>query len=323
MFKKRTTKVRHSRQLIQLQASVVSPRILWFGFLKACRRCARLAMLVALGVAAVWGIRIGIQHGLVENEEFRLQSIDMTPNPAIDERRLVEIANIDLKGSLFDCDAVEIESKLRDLPEIATANVRREFPGTLVVQVAAREPYAWVASPTQGIEAHDDKKGLLVDRSGVAFPCPPALLTEATRLPVFYLGEGGEPLEAGQPVKHPEFDRLVRLYKVACDEIPGAADWVYSLRQNKSWSLELVTREGISAYFGLGDHKRQMDDFQSILKHARENSQQIASVQLIPERNIPVVLRGSTVPRAIMIEAPHNSSPAERRSRDVQDLLNR
>jgi cell division septal protein FtsQ len=322
MFKKRTTKVRHSRQLLQLQASVVSPRILWFGFLKACRRCARLALLAAFGVVAVWGIRRGIQHGLVENEEFRLQSIEMTPNPAIDERRLVEIAGIDLKGSLFDCDAGEIESKLRALPEIATANVRREFPGTLVVQVAAREPYAWVASPGQGIEAHDDKKGLLVDRSGVAFPCLPPLLDAANRLPVFYLGEGGEPLAAGQPVKHPEFDRLVRLYKVACEEIPGAADWIYSLRQDKAWSLELVTREGTSAYFGLGDHKRQMGDFEAILKHARENSQQIASIELIPERNIPVILRGSTVPRAILIEEPHTPS-VDRRSRDVRDLLNR
>lgn len=322
MFKKRTTKVRHSRQLLQLQASVVSPRILWFSFLKACRRCTRLLVLVALGVAAVWGIRLGIQHGLMENEEFRLQAIEMTPNPAIDERRLVEIANIDLKGSLFDCDATEIESKLRDLPEVATANVRREFPGTLVVQVAAREPYAWVARPSQGIEAHDDKKGLLVDRSGVAFPCPPALLEQANRLPVFYLSEGGDPLEAGQHVTHPEFDRLVRLYKVACEEIPGSEDWIYSLRQDKAWSLELVTREGTSAYFGLGDHKRQMGDFKAIREHARENSQQIASIELIPERNIPVTLRGSTVPRAILIEEPH-AAPVDRRSRDVRDLLNR
>ena len=323
MFKKRTSKVRHSRQLLQLQANVVSPRIVWFGFLKACRRCVRLAVLVALGVAAVWGIRTGIQRGLVENKEFKLQAIDLTPNPAIDEQRLVELCHIDLEGSLFECDATEMESILKDLPEIATANVRREFPGTLVVQVAAREPYAWIASLEQGIEAHDMEKGLVIDRSGVAFPCPPALRETATRLPVFFVGEGGEPLAAGERVKHPEYDRLVRLYKVACEEIPDAAQWIYSLRQNRAWSLELLSREGTAASFGLGDHKRQMNDLKAALQHARENSEQIASIELIPERNIPVKLRGSGTPRAILVEDPTPAASPDRRSRDVQDLLNR
>lgn len=322
MFKKRTSKVRHSRQLIQLQANVVSPRILWFGILKACKKGVRLAVLVALGLGAIWGIRLGIQRGLVENEEFRLQAIELTPNAAIDERRLVEITGIDIDGSLFDCDAPEIESKLRAMPEIAIANVRREFPGTLVVQVVAREPVAWLAIPSQGIEAHDEKSGLLVDAGGVAFPCLANLAETAVKLPVFFLGEGGDPIMAGQPVKHPEYARLLRLYKVACEEIPGASQWIYSLRQTRAWSLELVSREGTTASFGLGDHKRQMDNLKSILEHARERSQQIASVELIPERNIPVTLRGSGVPRAILIEQPEPSSP-DRRSRDVQDLLNR
>jgi len=322
MFKKRTSKVRHSRQLIQLQAHVVSPRIVWFGFLKTCRKFMRLAFLIALAFGAVVGVRLGIQRGLVENQEFRLQAIELTPNPALDERRLVEIAGININGSLFDCDAAEIESKLRALPEIATANVRREFPGTLVVQVAAREPYAWVASTAQGIDAHDEKSGLLVDRSGVAFPCHPALSKTAAMLPVFFLGDGGEPLVAGQAVKNPQFDRLVRLYKVACEEIPGATEWIYSLRQDRAWSLELLSRDGMTASFGLGDHKRQMGDLKAALDHARERSQQIASIELIPERNIPVKLRGNGVPRAILIEEPETPG-IDRRTRDVQDLLNR
>ncbi len=321
MFKKRTTKVRHSRQLIQLQAHVVSPRIVWFGFLKTCRKFARLALFLALAGGAAWGIRLGIQRGLLENQEFRLQAIELTPNPAVDEQRLVAICDIDLGGSLFDCDAGEIESKLDALPEVASASVRREFPGTLVVELRAREPKVWIASSRQGIEERDLKKGLLVDGGGVAFPCPPALAETASRLPVVFLGEGGEAVAAGKPVKHPEFDRLMRLYEVACAEIPGAPEWIYSLRQNRAWSLELLSRDGTTAFFGLGDHERQMSDLRAALDHARERSQQIASIELIPERNIPVLLRGSGVPRAILVE-PAVSTP-DRRSRDVQDLLNR
>ncbi len=322
MFKKRTTKVRHSRQLIRLQANVVSPRIVWFTFLKTCRRFARLAFLLALAGGAVWGIRLGIRHGLVENEEFRLQAIELTPNPAVNEHRLIEICGIDLKGSLFDCDAAEYEARLRALPEIASASVRREFPGTLVAEVKAREPRVWIACPAQGIGERDAKTGLLVDGTGVAFPCPPALAETADRLPVVFLGEGGEPLKAGNPVKHPEFNRLMALYDTACKTIPGASEWIYSLRQSRAWSLELLSRDGTTASFGLGDHERQAGDLKAALEHARDRSQQIASIELIPERNIPVLLRGSGVPRAILIEEPSPVSP-DRRSRDIQELLNR
>lgn len=323
MFKKRTTRVRHSKELTRLQVNVLSPRILWFGFLKSCRRLMNFALLVALGVAAVWGMRELIQHGLVKNKEFRLQAIVLSPNAALDERRLMQVAGIDISGSLFECDSDKIESTLRALPEIAGASVRREFPGTLVVEVIAREPYVWVSGTAREIPARDPEKGLVVDRMGFIFHCPEGLLARASMLPVLQLGEGGEPVAAGRRISHPEFDSLRRLYQVACLQMPGAESWIYSLRQDRDWSLKLVSRDGTEACFGLGDHERQVADLKSALDHAREQEQQIASIELIPERNIPVVLRGDGTPRAILIDEPGPVAAPDRRARDLHNLLNR
>ena len=326
MFKRRTSRVQHRRQVIELQAKVVSPRIVWYSVLKSCRKMVRFVVLIALLVGAVWGVKYGIRRGLLENQEFRLQAIELTPNPAIDERRLVEVAGIDLKGSLFDCHVAEIEEKLDALPELASATVRREFPGTLVVEAYAREPHAWISSPSHGIVARDPEKGLLVDKKGFAFHCPPALLAKASELPVFQLGEGGEVPVAGKQVVHPEFDRLMRLYHVACTEIEDADKWIDTLRQSRAWSLELVSRDGTAASFGLGDHERQMGDLRAALEHARTQNEQIASIELIPERNIPVVVHGDSAPRAILLDEP-DSTPVRvtpnRRSRDLKNLLNR
>jgi hypothetical protein len=190
----------------------------------------------------------------------------------------------------------------------------------------------WISSPSHGIPARDAEKGLLVDRHGVAFHCPPALLDKALGLPVFQLGEGGEGSEvpaAGKEVVHPEFDRLMSLYAVACKEIEGAGEWIDTLRQSRAWSLELVSRDGTAASFGLGGHERQMGDLRAALEHARTQNQQIASIELIPERNIPVLLSGESAPRAIPIDEPEPASepvrvtPNNRRSRDLQNLLNR
>ena len=127
MFKRRTSRVSHRRQVIELQAHVMSPRIAWFGLLKSFRKLAKFAFILALIGGAVWGVRLGIRRGLVENKEFRLQAIKLTPNPAIDQRDLVRIAGIDINGSLFECDAAEIESRLRALPALSSASVRREM----------------------------------------------------------------------------------------------------------------------------------------------------------------------------------------------------
>jgi hypothetical protein len=323
MFKKRTTRVRHSKELTRLQVNVLSPRIVWFGFLKACRQTLKVTLMVGLGVAAIWGIRELIQKGLVQNKEFKLQAIELTPNPAIDERRLIKVAGIDIDGSLFDCNAGQIETVLRALPELSGASVRREFPGTLVVEVTAREPYVWVSRTGQDVSPRDPQAGLVVDRHGIAFHCPPTLLKEAELLPLIQLGEGGEPLVAGKPVVHPEFERLRCLYEVACQRIPGAEGWVYSLRQSREWSLELLSRDGTTARFGLGDHERQVNDLKAALDHARERGQQIDSIELIPERNLPVVLRGTGVPRAILVDEPLPVNTPDRRTRDLHDLLNR
>lgn len=324
MFKRRTSRVSHRRQVIELQAHVMSPRIAWFGMVRYLRKLARVALILALVGSALWGARLGIRRGLVENDEFRLQAIELTPNLAIDERRLVEIAGIDLAGSLFECDAAEITRRLQALPELAAASVRREFPGTLVVEVAARQPHAWVASEVHGIAPRDPEQGLLVDAQGIAFRCPARLFESASALPVFHLGEGGAPPVAGQAVLHPEFDRLQRLYTVACREIPDAPQWIESLRQNRPWSLEFVSRDGTAASFGLGDHPRQVGDLKLALDHARSKGQQIASIELIPERNLPVVLRSDFVPRAVLIDEPEAASPAPgRREADLQKLIHR
>ncbi len=338
MFKRRTSKVRSRRQVQVLKANVMSPLIAWFGFLRVCGQLGKGGLILGAVAGVVWGGWVGAKRWIFESEEFRLQAIELTPNSAMDERRFVRLAGIDLNGGLFDCDAAEIEERLRELPEIASAEVRRKYPGTLVVGIVAREPHVWVASASQGVPPRDLAQGLLVDRSGIAYPCPPGQREAALALPVIELGEGGEALRAGEPVSHPEFDRALRLHAELCKAAPEAAGWIDSIRQSRPWALEVISRDGIAATFGLGDHPRQVADFLASVGHSRREGQAIASINLIPERNIPVTLRGDRAPRAVLVPGqegetdpslegepapPPPNHPPGRRDRDLRQLLNR
>ena len=135
-MKKKTTKPRrHTRQSV-LQVRVITPRIAWFGFLKLAGKLTKIACVLAVITGIGWGVWRGIQHAFYQNPDFRLQVLDLNPNPVIDELRVASVAGIDLTAnpSLFDVEVKGVEEKLRALPEITDARVERHLPGTLIVR---------------------------------------------------------------------------------------------------------------------------------------------------------------------------------------------
>lgn len=311
MFKRKTSRVRHRKEVRILRANVMSPRIFWFDLLQFCGRAIKLLLVLALLAAAGWGIWRGVEAGLIDNQEFRLSEIRLNPNPALDEIRLLELTGIDLDGSLFECDAGEIEARLEALPELTSATVRREFPGTLVVDVTARNPWLWVASSSRGVPPRDPARGLLVDRSGYAFRCRPGLFKEAEQLPVIEIGDEGDLPEPGEFVRHESYLRGIRLLAVATKAMPEAPQWIDTIRQSKSWASELTTRDEITATFGHEELERQMGDFLAAVEHTRTEERRLKTILLIGKRSIPVTYWDAP-PRAVVVEEPVLVRPATR-----------
>ncbi|MGE9270032.1 MAG: cell division protein FtsQ/DivIB [Verrucomicrobiales bacterium] len=320
MFKRRTSKVRQRRQVRVLRASVTSPRILWYDLQKALSSLLRFCLVMLLLGAVGWGVWRGLDQGLLDNEEFRLQRIVLNPNPALDEIRLLEVTGIDLEGSLFDCDPSVIQDRLMALPELSQVEVTRDFPGTLQVHAVARKPFLWVGCESQGVLPRDRSAGLLVDRQGFLFPCTRNSFEEASALPVIVIGESDRPLVAGTEIEHPDFTRGLRLYRAALEADPDASHWVDEIRQYKAWGSKLVTRQKLEATFGHRDIERQMDDLLAAIEHARKKGDRLATIQLVGKRNLPVTFHEVSPPKAIPVPELPPEEPAEA---DLRELLNR
>lgn len=324
MFKRRTSRVRQRRQVRVLRASVISPRIFWFDFRRALWSFIKTAVVLGLIGFAGWGVWQGVQRGLLKNDEFKLRQIVLNENPAIDEIRLVQVAGIDLQGSLFDCDPSEIRKSLVSLPVVAGASVKRDFPGTLEVTVNIRRPFLWIASESQGIPARDQERGMLVDRSGRLFRCAPGMFETAARLPVIEIRGGDTPLEPGTIIDHPDYARGLRLYNIALEVDPDAVDWIDSIKQHKAWGSKLVTREALEATFGHEDLERQMGDLFSAMSHARAKGDRIKSIYLLGRRNQPVTFHERAIPRAVIVAEPEQEpAPATPAERDLNQLFDR
>ena len=328
-MKRNTTRHRQAARQNVLHLRVVSPRIVWFGFLRYTRGIFQIAALLALLGGLGWAAWQGIQRVVYQNPDFQLKIIDLNPNPVIDEIELAKIAGIDLtrSPSLFEIDVSTTLRKLKALPAITEAKVERHMPDTLLVRVTPRTPRAWITTDKTTAQTRS-ADALLVDALGVAYPCPASLLESCTPLPVIELpADPAHELQPGKPVTHPSFPYCISLLDAARQADPESVRWIDSIRQSNKWSLLLTTRDATRATFSLGDHPQQIDRLRASLDHAAAKGIAIASINLIPKHNVPVTLSAdvpANAPRAIPVvleeEAP---APDTRRTRDLNSILHR
>ncbi|MBB5352334.1 cell division septal protein FtsQ [Haloferula luteola] len=325
MFRRRTSKIRKRHQVKVLRANVMSPKIFWFDFKQALFSGFRWLSFAGLLVAAGWGIWQGIQRGLFENPEFRLRRLTMNENTALSDERLLTVTGIDLDGSLFDCRPREIREKILSLPEVLSARVTRQFPGSLDIQVTARQPAVWVACSELDIAPRDPVTGLLVDSQGMMFPCTAAMWESASQLPVIQLEEEGFSLEGGMKVKNESFLRGMRLLTEARKASDDASRWVDTIRQYKGWGSQLVTRDGTVATFSHGDLERQMGDFLAACQHASQKGRKIATIELVGRRNLLVTFQDGSDSEGVAhpIPAPPEENAANPPVSDLQRILER
>lgn len=327
MFKRRTSNSRQRSRMKRLEVRVMSPRIAWFGFLRMCGRVVKYAVIIALLCTAIWGVKLGIQRAFLHNPEFQLRLVQLNQNEAMDEADVVKTASIDLRANLFDLNIDVIHDRLAARPEVESVLVERRLPSTLSLQMKARTPRAWIAPAGSDTTAVRHPGGLLVDPLGFVYPCPVLQWQSARDLPVILVPAtgAGKSLTIGCIATHPELQRSFRLLSVAMDSDPDASRWIDHIEQANLWSMQLVTRSGTVATIGFSDQERQIKDLATALDHAGHQGYGIATINLIPERNIPITTRDEVAPpRAIPLPEPtHQEIREERRSKDLKALLNR
>jgi hypothetical protein len=318
---------RHQRQNV-LQLRVVTPRIVWFGFLRYTGGLVKLLLVLSALAGLGWAAWRGIRHTLFQNPDFRLAVIDLNQNPVIDELGVAALTGVDLtqSPSLFDINVRRTNQRLNAHPALVEARVERHMPGTLVVRVVPRSPRAWV-SDTPDDATLRTPGGLLVDINGIVYPCPEHQLESASLLPAITLMADPEhPLRPGKRITHPAFPHCLSLLSAARIADPQSDPWIDTIRPANEWSLLLTTRHGTQATFSLGDHERQMEQLRAALDHASNKGMSLATINLIPKYNVPVTLHGNIPPpRALPVapdSAPTTGGP-QRRNRDLTTILNR
>lgn len=322
-MRRKTSPSKRRRHNHILEVRVTSPRILWFSFLRFLFRIAKFAFLLALIAGIAWGGWLAIRKTFHKNPDFRLTFVDLNQNPVIDELQFTQIAGIDLSAqpTVFDVHPARVKAALLSQPGIETASVRRDLPNALVVRITPRTPQAWIA-PENATETIRQSGGMLVDAKGFLFPCTEKQLETAQFLPVFHLS-GKDQTNGSRQITGAEIERCFRLLDSAARADAGAPRQIESIRQANAWSMELVTRDGITATFSFGGHDDQIARFRLAIEHAAAKGTSISTINLIPRHNVPFTTRNSPAAISPVSMAAPNVPEEPRSTRDIRNLINR
>ena len=250
------------------------------------------AMLVMVGVG--FGLSYGWQKLFVENDEFLVQEFSLKTmygesTRFLSHERLLEQTGLDPTATIFSVDTEQVRKSLLKLPEITEAKVSRRLPGLLKVEVSEREPVAWLACRTLGIRERDRDLGYLVDADGFVFPCASEALWDfAQGLPVIMIHSAavGE-IVKGEIIRHKGLRYALQLVNRASEKLEGVRGLAWVVVKDEIL-LEAKTLGGVVATLSYYEQDRQLDNLCRLITHANEQGRQLAEVNLIPRRFVPV-----------------------------------
>ncbi len=126
------------------------------------RRDVRI-ILVTLLLAGLWTGGSRVAEAVTALDTFRVTDVRISGLETLDRGQVLALMDVTHETTVWG-DLTEWEGRLEAHPLLADARVRRQMPGTLVVEVVERHPVALAPTPT--LEP--------VDREGALLPLDPA-----------------------------------------------------------------------------------------------------------------------------------------------------
>ena len=241
-----------------------------------------------------------------ENSEFKLNRLSVITGGALTESNIVTAARIELGMNLMEIDLVEVQNRISNLPMVTKAKVSRELPDRLEIVVEERQPIAWLASPRHDIPPRNSATGFLLDNEGRVFRCQ-HLLKRFMSLPVIGTNDISKPAE-NTVIESRQVAAAIDLLEKSAAMFEGMGLEIHLVKLENPWSLQAVYNNGMEVTFGIREVDRGLADLQQITSHSESVGRELATVNVLVARNIPVTFFNPPDPELLRQMNGGNSS---------------
>lgn len=225
-----------------------------------------------------------LHHAFFRNDDFQIKNIEIKVTGGVSRSEVLEWAGVKPGMNLMSLNLAHVRSRLGRMPYIASVVVDRHLPSTLRIEVEERQPMAKLVPFSSA--GHELAQAVYyVD--GMGYIMKPKIGERLKPLPIIK-GVSHEYIREGERTDRPELLSALNLLRLAdYTTLKGELDLTEIEVQSRGY-LVLRTRDQGMICFRTDYLQEQIQRLRVILDHARENSLFVRTVDLTPERNVPV-----------------------------------
>lgn len=254
---------------------------------------SKIALVLALGVGVFVGVRYGAKHFFFENPDYQLSQIEFQTDGSLQRDQVLKAADLREGVNIFSVNLAQVRDRLQQLPQVDEAQVIRKLPGEIDIRVVERKPVAWITSDKQISDPFASEVAFLVDARGVLMK-EKKLLPEYLGLPLI-TGCTSEPLEPGKTVESFEAKAALDLLRMSTASFMQTRFQIREIDVSKGYCLLVSDKNHTRVTFGFDNLEAQLQRLEQFLVYADDSKRELATVNLLVQRNIPVTFGRNAV----------------------------
>ncbi|MDZ4789298.1 MAG: FtsQ-type POTRA domain-containing protein [Blastochloris sp.] len=245
---------------------------------------AFLAIMAIIGVGVHMASTSILQTALYKNDEFKLKMIEVEIQGNVTKAEVINWSRVKIGQNLMTLNLAEIRHRLSNMPYIANVRVERDLPSTLRLVVEERQPVAKIV-PDSPSGSRLAQPVYYIDYQG--YMMKPKAGERLKPLPTI-TGVAYENVQEGVRTDRLEIMSALNLLRAADESaLKGELDLSRIELGGKGY-LVLRTRSTGFIRFRTSLLLQQMQRLEVIFEDARSKGLLVRSVDLTPERLVPV-----------------------------------
>jgi cell division septal protein FtsQ len=283
---RRISNLRQRRQQHLLDVKVRSRKVTQHRNRKVLVALSKLVLVAGFCVAVYLGALEGAKRFFFENPEYQLKTIEVQTDGTLQRDQIVEVADLHEGENIFKINLARVHDRIQQLPQVDEVQVVRKLSGEVNIRVVERKPVAWLTSEKEFSDPFVSDAAFLVDARGVLMK-QKKLLPEYLGLPLI-LGCSSESLEAGKVVESSEAKTALELLRLSARSFMQTRFQIRDIDVSKSYCLLVTDKNHTRITFGLNDLEEQLQRLEQFLVYCDDSKQELETVNLLVQRNIPV-----------------------------------
>src|SRR2546425_8876277 len=283
---RRVSNVRQRRQQHLLDVKVRSRRATQHRLGRAMGVLSKVILTAVIVAAAYLGVREAARRLFFENPDFQLKTIELQTDGTLQREQVLKAADLREGENIFTVNLAEVHDRIQELPQADEVQVVRKLPGEIDIRVIERKPVAWITSEKQVSDPFVSDAAFLVDGRGVLMK-QKKLLPEYLGLPLI-LGCSSEALEAGKVVESSEAKTALELLRLSARSFLQMRFQIREIDVSKGYCLLVTDKNHARVTFGFNDLETQLRRLEQFLTYCDDSKQELGTVNLLVQRNIPV-----------------------------------